>query len=105
MIKHVVCFKLNEGESVEKAKEVLLEKEKNCLNIMGPCLLKLQNGELGMLYAQKDQTESGFVVCFQQLFGCLKAALSHFVCFLIAHTRDIGIFFDLLAEDDEEQCR
>ncbi len=24
MIKHVVCFKLNEGESVEKAKEVLL---------------------------------------------------------------------------------
>ncbi len=24
MIKHVVCFKLNEGESVQKAKEVLL---------------------------------------------------------------------------------
>lgn len=24
MIKHVVCFKLNEGESPEKAKEVLL---------------------------------------------------------------------------------
>ncbi len=24
MIKHVVCFKLNDGESVEKAKEVLL---------------------------------------------------------------------------------
>ncbi len=24
MIKHVVCFKLNEGESAEKAKEVLM---------------------------------------------------------------------------------
>ncbi len=24
MIKHIVCFKLNEGESVQKAKEVLL---------------------------------------------------------------------------------
>lgn len=29
MVKHVVCFKLNEGESAEKAKEVLLGMEKN----------------------------------------------------------------------------
>ena len=27
MIKHVVCFKLNEGESPEKAKEVLLSMQ------------------------------------------------------------------------------
>ena len=27
MIKHVVCFKLNEGESKEKAKEVLLSMQ------------------------------------------------------------------------------
>ena len=29
MIKHVVCFKLNEGESPEKAKEVLLSMKSN----------------------------------------------------------------------------
>ena len=29
MIKHVVCFKLNEGESVQKAKEVLLSMKGN----------------------------------------------------------------------------
>ena len=29
MIKHVVCFKLKEGESVEKAKEVLLSMQGN----------------------------------------------------------------------------
>ncbi len=29
MIKHVVCFKLNDGESPEKAKEVLLSMKGN----------------------------------------------------------------------------
>ena len=29
MIKHIVCFKLNEGESPEKAKEVLLSMAGN----------------------------------------------------------------------------
>ncbi len=29
MIKHVVCFKLNEGESAEKAKEVLMSMKGN----------------------------------------------------------------------------
>ncbi len=29
MIKHVVCFKLKDGESVEKAKEVLLSMKGN----------------------------------------------------------------------------
>ena len=29
MIKHIVCFKLNEGESPEKAKEVLLGMKGN----------------------------------------------------------------------------
>ena len=29
MIKHVVCFKLNQGESPEKAKEVLLSMKGN----------------------------------------------------------------------------
>ena len=29
MVKHVVCFKLKEGESVEKAKEVLLSMQGN----------------------------------------------------------------------------
>ena len=29
MIKHVVCFKLNDGESPEKAKEVLLSMQGN----------------------------------------------------------------------------
>ena len=29
MIKHIVCFKLNEGESPEKAKEVLLSMKGN----------------------------------------------------------------------------
>lgn len=29
MIKHIVCFKLNEGESAEKAKEVLLSMKGN----------------------------------------------------------------------------
>ena len=57
-----VCYSSDEGITWTKP-IVLLEKEKTCLNIMGPCLLKLANGELGMLYAQKDKTESGFVVC------------------------------------------
>ena len=56
------CYSSDEGETWTD-KEVLLEKEKTCLNIMSPCLLKLKNGELGMLYAQKDKTASGFVVC------------------------------------------
>ena len=29
MIKHIVCFKLNEGESTEKAKEILLSMKDN----------------------------------------------------------------------------
>lgn len=35
MIKHVVCFKLNEGESPEKAKEVLLSMKGNVPMLRG----------------------------------------------------------------------
>ena len=35
MIKHVVCFKLNEGESPEKAKEVLLSMKSNVPMLKG----------------------------------------------------------------------
>ena len=35
MIKHVVCFKLNEGESAEKAKEVLLSMQGNIPMLKG----------------------------------------------------------------------
>lgn len=35
MIKHVVCFKLNEGESAEKAKEVLLSMQGNVPMLKG----------------------------------------------------------------------
>lgn len=35
MIKHVVCFKLNEGESPEKAKEVLLSMQGNVPMLKG----------------------------------------------------------------------
>ncbi len=35
MIKHVVCFKLNEGESPEKAKEVLLSMKANVPMLKG----------------------------------------------------------------------
>lgn len=35
MIKHVVCFKLNEGESLEKAKEVLLSMQGNVPMLKG----------------------------------------------------------------------
>ncbi len=35
MIKHVVCFKLNQGESLEKAKEVLLSMQGNVPMIKG----------------------------------------------------------------------
>ena len=35
MVKHVVCFKLNDGESPEKAKEVLLGMEKNVPTVRG----------------------------------------------------------------------
>ena len=34
MIKHIVCFKLKEGESVEKAKEVLLSMKGNVPTII-----------------------------------------------------------------------
>ena len=39
MIKHIVCFKLNEGESVEKAKEVLLSMKGNV-----PMLIDIEVG-------------------------------------------------------------
>ncbi|MBR2499423.1 MAG: Dabb family protein [Clostridia bacterium] len=35
MIKHVVCFKLNDGESPEKAKEVLLSMKGNVPMLKG----------------------------------------------------------------------
>ena len=35
MIKHVVCFKLNDGESPEKAKEVLLSMQGNVPMLRG----------------------------------------------------------------------
>ena len=35
MIKHIVCFKLNEGESPEKAKEVLLSMKGNVPMLRG----------------------------------------------------------------------
>ena len=35
MIEHVVCFKLKEGESVEKAKEVLLSMKGNVPMLKG----------------------------------------------------------------------
>ena len=35
MVKHVVCFKLNQGESAEKAKEVLLSMESKVPTIRG----------------------------------------------------------------------
>jgi hypothetical protein len=35
MVKHVVCFKLNEGESAQKAKEVLLGMENNVPTVRG----------------------------------------------------------------------
>lgn len=35
MIKHIVCFKLNEGESAEKAKEVLLSMKGNVPMLKG----------------------------------------------------------------------
>ena len=35
MIKHVVCFKLNDGESPEKAKEVLLSMSGNVPMLKG----------------------------------------------------------------------
>ncbi|MBQ8197303.1 MAG: Dabb family protein [Clostridia bacterium] len=35
MIKHIVCFKLKQGESVEKAKEVLLSMQGNVPMLRG----------------------------------------------------------------------
>ena len=35
MIKHIVCFKLNDGESAEKAKEVLLSMQGNVPMLRG----------------------------------------------------------------------
>ena len=35
MIKHVICFKLKEGESAEKAREVLLSMEGNVPMLRG----------------------------------------------------------------------
>ena len=35
MVKHVVCFKLNDGESAQKAKEVLMGMEKNVPTVRG----------------------------------------------------------------------
>ena len=35
MIKHVVCFKLNDGESPEKAKEVLMSMKENVSLLRG----------------------------------------------------------------------
>lgn len=48
MIKHVVCFKLNEGESPEKAKEVLLSMKGNV-----PMLKEIEVG-VDKLHSQRS---------------------------------------------------
>ena len=64
-----VCYSSDEGETWSKP-EVLLEKDPDCMNYMAVSLLKLANGELGMIYCRKDtlknakgKLEEGFATC------------------------------------------
>ncbi len=64
-----VCYSSDEGKTWTKP-TVLLEKDPNCMNYMAASLLKLANGELGLLYCRKDaiknakgSLETGFATC------------------------------------------
>lgn len=57
-----VCYSSDEGETWTEP-SVLLEKPETALNLMSVNLLKLANGELGIMYLQKDALEDGFIIC------------------------------------------
>ena len=55
-----VCYSNDEGESWSEP-FVMLDKDEESLNIMSVSLLRLQNGEIGLLYLKKSETEHGII--------------------------------------------
>lgn len=52
------CYSYDEGESWSEP-SLLIEKNENALNIMSVSLLRLQNGDIGLMYLQKMSTDNG----------------------------------------------
>ena len=64
MIKHVVCFKLNEGESPEKAKEVLLSMKGNVpmlKDIEVGITMQIEDGEFAFLVGPSGSGKSTII--------------------------------------------
>lgn len=56
------CYSSDEGESWT-APSVLIEKDERAQNIMSPTLLRLANGDLGMVYLRKEVMPDTGVTC------------------------------------------
>lgn len=56
------CCSSDEGESWSES-FVLLQKAETDENIMSPSLIRMENGEMGMLYLQKEKQENGAITC------------------------------------------
>ena len=55
-----VCYSYDDGESWSEPR-TMLEKDEDALNIMSVSLLRLKNGEIGLLYLRKSETEHGII--------------------------------------------
>ena len=56
------CFSSNEGETWTKP-EILIAKDEDAQNYMSPSLLRLPNGDLGIVYLRKEVIENGNITC------------------------------------------
>ena len=56
------CVSADRGESWS-APTPMIEKGEGVVNIMSPSLIRLQNGDLGMIYLQKDAAADGGISC------------------------------------------
>ena len=62
-IAHIcACYSSDEGESWT-APEVIIEKDDGAQNIMSPTVIRLANGELGMVYLRKEVMPDTGVTC------------------------------------------
>lgn len=56
------CYSSDEGEHFSEDR-VLLQKDVDALNIMSVTLLRMANGDLGIVYLEKRESEDGVITC------------------------------------------
>lgn len=56
------CYSRDEGETWSKP-EVIIEKDEKAENVMSPSLVRMNNGDLGIVYLRKEKMPDNGVVC------------------------------------------